>query len=71
MLFRSISGDVLFKNSVGRTDLPGGNFETLRKSIHEQLFTLPDSMRVYPGHGPFTTIGDEKKFNPYCSITNS
>jgi glyoxylase-like metal-dependent hydrolase (beta-lactamase superfamily II) len=65
-----ISGDVLFKNSVGRTDLPGANFETLKKSIHEQLFTLPDSMKVYPGHGPFTSIGDEKKFNPYCSVTN-
>jgi len=63
-----ISGDVLFKHSVGRTDLPGGNFETLIKSIHSQLFTLPDAMLVYPGHGPHTSIGEEKRNNPYCAI---
>jgi hydroxyacylglutathione hydrolase len=64
-----IGGDVLFKNSIGRTDLPGGNFETLIKSIHQQLFTLPDDVTVYPGHGPETTIGFEKKTNPFCALT--
>lgn len=64
-----ISGDVLFKNSVGRTDLPGGNFDTLIASIHKQLFTLPDDVIVYPGHGPETTIGFEKKTNPFCALT--
>jgi hydroxyacylglutathione hydrolase len=52
-----IGGDVLFKNSIGRTDLPGGNFDTLINSIHEKLFTLPDDVVVYAGHGPRTTIG--------------
>lgn len=63
-----IVGDVLFKNSIGRTDLPGGNFETLIKSIHNQIFTLPESMKVYPGHGPHTFIGEEMRTNPYCAI---
>lgn len=60
------TGDALFYRSLGRTDFPGGSHETLLKSIHEQLFTLPDDVRVYPGHGPQTTIGDEKKHNPFC-----
>jgi glyoxylase-like metal-dependent hydrolase (beta-lactamase superfamily II) len=60
-----ISGDVLFQRSVGRTDLPMGNFETLANSIRTKLYTLPDSTKVYSGHGAATTIGDEKKFNPY------
>jgi glyoxylase-like metal-dependent hydrolase (beta-lactamase superfamily II) len=60
-----ISGDVLFMESVGRTDLPGGNHEQLLASIHEQLFVLPDDTVVYSGHGPATTIGHEKKYNPY------
>lgn len=63
-----ISGDVLFDGSIGRTDLPGGNFETLIESIHSQLFNLPDNMVVYPGHGPTTTIGKEKESNPFCAI---
>ncbi len=60
-----IAGDVLFNGSIGRTDLPGGNFDTLIKSIREQLFTLPDDTTVYPGHGPSTRIGDEKMYNPF------
>jgi len=63
------SGDVLFQHSIGRTDLPGGNFDTLIKSIQENLFTLPDSVEVYPGHGPTTTIGEEKISNPFCALS--
>jgi hydroxyacylglutathione hydrolase len=60
-----IGGDVLFKDSIGRTDLPGGNHETLLRSIRQQLFTLPEDVIVYPGHGAPTTIGYEKKNNPF------
>lgn len=60
-----ISGDVLFKNSIGRTDLPKGDHETLLTSIREQLFCLPHDVKVYSGHGPSTTIGDEKENNPF------
>ena len=60
-----IGGDVLFHESIGRTDLPGGDFNTLINSIRTQLFTLPDAVTVYPGHGPETTIGHEKKHNPF------
>lgn len=64
-----LSGDVLFYNSVGRTDLPGGNGSILIESIHNKLFTLPDAVTVYPGHGPTTSIGFEKRTNPFCAIT--
>jgi glyoxylase-like metal-dependent hydrolase (beta-lactamase superfamily II) len=62
-----ISGDVLFKNSIGRTDLPKGDHETLLTSIKEQLFTLPDDVKVFSGHGPSTTIGYEKANNPFLT----
>lgn len=66
-----IAGDVLFYNSIGRTDLPGGNFDILIASIHQKLFTLPDDVTVYSGHGPKTTIGFEKKTNPFCALTSN
>lgn len=60
-----IAGDALFQGSIGRTDLPGGDFDTLINSIRTQLFTLPDETVVYSGHGAPTTIGEEKKSNPF------
>jgi glyoxylase-like metal-dependent hydrolase (beta-lactamase superfamily II) len=62
-----IVGDVLFYRSIGRTDLYGGNMNQLVKSIKDKLLKLSDKTKVYPGHGPITTIGDEKKLNPYLS----
>jgi len=60
-----VAGDVLFRDSIGRTDLPTGNFDVLYQSITTKLFTLPDDYTVYPGHGPETTIGYEKMNNPF------
>ena len=60
-----IGGDVLFRGSIGRTDLPGGDMDTLLKSIREELFPLGDDVKVYCGHGPETTIGEEKRSNPF------
>jgi hydroxyacylglutathione hydrolase len=60
-----ITGDTLFADSIGRTDLPGGSHEQLLESIRTKLFTLPDDVTAYPGHGPQTTIGHEKSCNPY------
>jgi glyoxylase-like metal-dependent hydrolase (beta-lactamase superfamily II) len=58
-------GDVLFAGSVGRTDFPDSSFDALRDAIHNKLFTLPDDTIVLPGHGPATTIGQEKRTNPF------
>lgn len=63
-----ISGDVLFQGSVGRTDLPGGDFTILEESIKTKLYTLPKDVVVYPGHGETTTIGDEMKSNPFVKM---
>ena len=58
-------GDTLFAGSIGRTDFPGGNFETLKESIQQKLFALSDDLKVYPGHNQPTTIGVEKRTNPF------
>jgi glyoxylase-like metal-dependent hydrolase (beta-lactamase superfamily II) len=63
-----LGGDVLFAGSIGRTDFPDGSFTELKQSIHEKLFTLPDDTVVYPGHGPETTIGEEKTSNPFVGV---
>jgi glyoxylase-like metal-dependent hydrolase (beta-lactamase superfamily II) len=62
-----IGGDVLFKESIGRTDLPGGNFAALYQSITKKIFPLGDDVIVYPGHGPTTTIGHERENNPFLN----
>ena len=62
-----ICGDVLFKNSIGRTDLPGSDHQALINNIRKKLFVLPDETVVYSGHGPSTTIGEEKRENPFLS----
>ena len=60
-----VAGDTLFAGSIGRTDLPGGNFDQIIASLETRLLTLPDETRVLPGHGPLTTIGEEREFNPF------
>lgn len=62
-----IGGDVLFKRSIGRTDLPGGDHQTLLDSIRREIFSLNDEVKVYPGHMEPTTVGEEKKFNPFLT----
>lgn len=61
-------GDTLFAGSIGRTDLPGGDFDILKSSIHNKLFVLPDDVIVYPGHMGTTTIGQEKRYNPFVGL---
>lgn len=60
-----LTGDSLFAGSIGRTDLPGGNTRQLLEGIRNKLFVLPDEVRVIPGHGPMTSIGEERKYNPF------
>jgi hydroxyacylglutathione hydrolase len=60
-----IAGDTLFARSIGRTDLPGGSFEKIMRSLHDRVLTLPDETTVIPGHGPATTIGEEREENPF------
>ncbi|MEL0118416.1 MAG: MBL fold metallo-hydrolase, partial [Opitutae bacterium] len=61
----AITGDAIFAGSIGRTDLPGGDFPTLEKAIREQIYTLPASTRLLPGHGPQTSVAQEKGSNPF------
>ncbi|MFN3741936.1 MAG: MBL fold metallo-hydrolase [Anaerolineales bacterium] len=61
-------GDLIFAGSVGRTDLPGGDWQALETSIHTQIFTLPEATRLLPGHGPETTVGEEKRYNPFVGL---
>ena len=63
-------GDVLFQGSIGRTDLPGGDFDALLASIERELLALPDSTIVYSGHGPQTTIGAERRSNPFLTTAH-
>jgi len=58
-------GDVIFQGSIGRTDLPGGSYETLIESIRQQVLSLPEDTRLFSGHGPVTTVGDERRTNPF------
>jgi glyoxylase-like metal-dependent hydrolase (beta-lactamase superfamily II) len=67
----ALVGDALFNRGVGRWDLPGGNFEVLAQSIREQIYTLPEDTVVFPGHGPRTTVGEEKAGNPYVRMESS
>ena len=60
-----IAGDTLFAGSIGRTDLPGGSFEKIMRSLHQRVLSLPDETLVVPGHGPITTIGEERESNPF------
>ena len=62
------TGDTLFAGSIGRTDFPGGSFEEIMSSIKTKLATLPDHFKVYPGHGPVSTIGEEKRSNPFLQM---
>ncbi|TWT48628.1 MBL fold metallo-hydrolase [Botrimarina hoheduenensis] len=67
-LLHVLAGDVLFRRGVGRTDFPDGDTDTLIASIHNELFPLPDDSPVYPGHGPLTTIGEERRENPFVGV---
>lgn len=65
-----VAGDTIFQESVGRTDFPTGSMSTLVRSVQDKLFILPDDTKVYPGHGDSTTIGHEKRYNPFCAIAD-
>lgn len=65
-----VAGDTIFQESVGRTDFPTGSMSTLVRSVQDKLFVLPDDTKVYPGHGDSTTIGHEKRYNPFCAIAD-
>jgi glyoxylase-like metal-dependent hydrolase (beta-lactamase superfamily II) len=58
-------GDLIFEGSIGRTDLPGGSLDELLRAVREKIFTLPEETILFPGHGPATTVGDEKRGNPF------
>jgi glyoxylase-like metal-dependent hydrolase (beta-lactamase superfamily II) len=58
-------GDLIFAGSIGRTDLPGGSYDDLIRAVREKIFTLPDETVLFPGHGPATTVGEEKRSNPF------
>jgi glyoxylase-like metal-dependent hydrolase (beta-lactamase superfamily II) len=58
-------GDLIFAGSIGRTDLPGGSYDDLIRAVREKIFTLPDRTVLFPGHGPATTVGEEKRSNPF------
>lgn len=60
-----VAGDTLFAGSIGRTDLPGGSYDKIIQSLHDKLLVLPDEIHVVPGHGPLTTIGEERQSNPF------
>lgn len=64
-----VAGDTLFRGNIGRTDLPGGSGKKIIQSIHEKIFTLPEETIVVPGHGPGTTVGHEKQFNPFVGAS--
>ena len=64
-----IAGDTLFAGSIGRTDLPGGSFQKIMRSLHEKILALPDDTVVVPGHGPQTSIGEERESNPFLTKT--
>jgi len=63
----AFTGDAIFRESIGRTDFPGGDYSLLLKSIREQVFTLPDETTLLPGHGPESSVAHEKRFNPYLA----
>lgn len=67
-LIRVFGGDVLFQGSIGRTDFPGGDMGRLVSGIQKKLYAMPDETQVYPGHGPMTTIGEEKRTNPFVTM---